>query len=363
MNLNYSEEQTMLREQIQKFCESEYDFYKREDIVKSDSDFDPNVWKLFADQGWLSMPFSEDAGGLGFGAIELSILFEEFGKSLVIEPYLATVVLSGSILDKSSYESKNQIIEQICSGEMHVSFAYAEVNKSYDYSSPNTTLDSGNCLNGTKTLVLNGANAQKLIVSCSKGDELTLVILDSNTKGVSINSFSTIDGQSCSEISFENVQLDSLNIIATADEAKRLIDESINLATLCVSAEAVGCMESCYLKTLEYTKGREQFGQPISNFQVLQHRMVDMFIESELAKSLLIKAMLEVNNNSDDMFKHVSALKSYIGKSGKLSAKEAVQLHGGMGVSEEMMIGHYLKKMISIDALFGNADYHLKKMS
>ena len=246
---------------------------------------------------------------------------------------------------------------------MHVSFAYAEVNKSYDYSSPNTTLDSGNCLNGTKTLVLNGANAQKLIVSCSKGDELTLVILDSNTKGVSINSFSTIDGQSCSEISFENVQLDSLNIIATADEAKRLIDESINLATLCVSAEAVGCMESCYLKTLEYTKGREQFGQPISNFQVLQHRMVDMFIESELAKSLLIKAMLEVNNNSDDMFKHVSALKPYIGKSGKLSAKEAVQLHGGMGVSEEMMIGHYLKKMISIDALFGNADYHLKKMS
>ena len=173
------------------------------------------------------MPFSEDAGGLGFGAIELSILFEEFGKSLVIEPYLATVVLSGSILDKSSYESKNQIIEQICSGEMHVSFAYAEVNKSYDYSSPNTTLDSGNCLNGTKTLVLNGANAQKLIVSCSKGDELTLVILDSNTKGVSINSFSTIDGQSCSEISFENVQLDSLNIIATADEAKRLIDLSL----------------------------------------------------------------------------------------------------------------------------------------
>ena len=118
-----------------------------------------------------------------------------------------------------------------------------------------------------------------------------------------------------------------------------------------------------YHKTLEYTKGREQFGQPISSFQVLQHRMVDMFIESELAKSLLIKAMLEVNNQSDEMYKHVSALKSYIGKYGKLSAKEAVQLHGGMGVSEEMMIGHYLKKMISIDALFGNADYHLKKFA
>ena len=122
-------------------------------------------------------------------------------------------------------------------------------------------------------------------------------------------------------------------------------------------------MESCYHKTLEYTKGREQFGQPISSFQVLQHRMVDMFIESELAKSLLIKAMLEVNNRSDEMYKHVSALKSYVGKSGKMSAKDAVQLHGGMGVSEELMIGHYLKKMISIDALFGNADYHLKTFS
>ena len=363
MNLNYNEEQTMLREQIQKFCESEYDFYKREDIVKSSNDFDPNVWKLFADQGWLSMPFSEDSGGLGFGAIELSILFEEFGKALVIEPYLATVVLSGTLIDKSSYSNKKDIIDKICQGEKHISLAYAEVDKSYDYLTPNTSLDSDNILNGAKTLVLNASNADNLIVTCKKDNELNLVIMDSNIEGVSINSYSTVDGQSCSEISFENVKLDASNILSSGDEAESLIKETINLATLCISAEAVGLMESCYHKTLEYTKGREQFGQPISNFQVLQHRMVDMFIESELAKSLLIKAMLEVNNGSEEMYKHVSALKSYIGKSGKLSAKEAVQLHGGMGVSEELMIGHYLKKMISIDALFGNADYHLKTFS
>ena len=363
MNLNYNEEQTMLREQIQKFCESEYDFYKREDIVKSSNDFDPNVWKLFADQGWLSMPFSEDSGGLGFGAIELSILFEEFGKALVIEPYLATVVLSGTLIDKSSYSNKKDIIDKICQGEKHISLAYAEVDKSYDYLTPNTSLDSNNILNGAKTLVLNASNADNLIVTCKKDNELNLVIMDSSIDGISINSYSTIDGQSCSEISFENVKLDASNILSSGDEAESLIKETINLATLCISAEAVGLMESCYHKTLEYTKGREQFGQPISNFQVLQHRMVDMFIESELAKSLLIKAMLEVNNGSDEMYKHVSALKSYIGKSGKLSAKEAVQLHGGMGVSEELMIGHYLKKMISIDALFGNADYHLKTFS
>ena len=363
MNLDYNDEQNMLREQIQKFCESEYDFYKREEIVKSSNDFDENVWNLFAEQGWLSMPFSEQSGGLGFGPIELSILFEEFGKALVIEPYLSTVVLSGTLLDKSTFSEKNDLIEKICTGSIHISLAYAEVDNGYDYLNPSTTLDSKFVLNGTKTLVLNGSNAEKIIVTCTNDDTLNIVVLDANTPGVSINSFSTVDGQSCSEISFENVKLGKSNIISTGNDAKNLLKETINLATLCICAEAVGCMESCYHKTLEYTKGREQFGQPISGFQVLQHRMVDMFIESELAKSLLIKAMLEVNNRSDEMYKHVSALKSYVGKSGKLSAKEAVQLHGGMGVSEEMMIGHYLKKMISIDALFGNADYHLKTFS
>ncbi len=363
MNLDYNDEQNMLREQIQKFCESEYDFYKREKIVKSSNDFDENVWNLFAEQGWLSMPFSEQSGGLGFGPIELSILFEEFGKALVIEPYLSTVVLSGTLLDKSIFSEKNDLIEKICTGSIHISLAYAEVDNGYDYLNPSTTLDSKFVLNGTKTLVLNGSNAEKIIVTCTNDDTLNIVVLDANTPGVSINSFSTVDGQSCSEISFENVKLDKSNIISTGNDAENLLKETINLATLCICAEAVGCMESCYHKTLEYTKGREQFGQPISGFQVLQHRMVDMFIESELAKSLLIKAMLEVNNRSDEMYKHVSALKSYVGKSGKLSAKEAVQLHGGMGVSEEMMIGHYLKKMISIDALFGNADYHLKTFS
>ena len=363
MNLDYNDEQNMLREQIQKFCESEYDFYKREEIVKSSNDFDENVWNLFAEQGWLSMPFSEQSGGLGFGPIELSILFEEFGKALVIEPYLSTVVLSGTLLDKSTFSEKNDLIEKICTGSIHISLAYAEVDNGYDYLNPSTTLDSKFVLNGTKTLVLNGSNAEKIIVTCTNDDALNIVVLDANTPGVSINSFSTVDGQSCSEISFENVKLDKSNIISTGNDAENLLKETINLATLCICAEAVGCMESCYHKTLEYTKGREQFGQPISGFQVLQHRMVDMFIESELAKSLLIKAMLEVNNRSDEMYKHVSALKSYVGKSGKLSAKEAVQLHGGMGVSEEMMIGHYLKKMISIDALFGNADYHLKTFS
>ena len=363
MNLSYTEEQVMLREQIQKFCETEYDFYKREEVVKSENDFDANAWSLFAEQGWLSMPFSEESGGFGFGPIELSILFEEFGKSLVIEPYLSNIVLAGSILDKSNFDGKVELIENICSGSMHISLAYAEASHSYEYLKPDTNVSDDNKLNGTKTLVLNGKNASKLIVSCVKNGQFSLVLVDKSAEGVSFNSFKTIDEKTCSEFTFENVSIQDSDVIVTGNEAKNLIKETINLATLCISAEAVGCMVSCYHKTVQYTKEREQFDQPISNFQVLQHRMVDMFIDSELAKSLLFKAMLEVDADSEDKYKHVSALKAHVGKFGKLSAQNAVQLHGGMGVSEEMMIGHYLKKMVAIDAMFGNADFHLKAFS
>ena len=250
MNLSYTEEQVMLREQIQKFCETEYDFYKREEVVKSDKDFDENAWSLFAEQGWLSMPFSEESGGFGFGPIELSILFEEFGKSLVIEPYLSNVVLAGSILDKSNFEGKVELIEGICSGSSHLSLAYVEAAHSYEYLMPDTNVSEDNKLNGAKTLVLNGKNASKLIVSCVKNDEFSLVLVDTTAKGVSFNTFKTIDEKTCAEFSFENVSIEDTDIIASGDEAKNLLIETLNLATLCVSAEAVGCMISCYQKKI-----------------------------------------------------------------------------------------------------------------
>jgi len=363
MNLNFSDEQVMLRDQLQKFCEAEYDFYKREEILKSNKDFDENVWSLFAEQGWLSIPFSEESGGFGFGPIETSILFEEFGKALVLEPYLANVILSGSLLDKSNFKDKVSLIEGIATGESHISLAYAESNNSlYDYDNLKTNLKEST-LNGVKTLVLNGNNANKFIVLASSDDGPILVIVDSDADGVSIKAMQTIDGQSCAEVSFDNVSVVDESIIASGDDAKKLFDDVINFACLCVSAEAVGCMTACYEKTVQYTKEREQFDQPISNFQVLQHRMVDMFIESEICRSLLFKAMLETDANLETKYKSVSALKAQIGKSGKFSAEQAVQLHGGMGVSEEMMIGHYLKKLIYIDALFGNSDYHIEKYS
>jgi alkylation response protein AidB-like acyl-CoA dehydrogenase len=269
-------------------------------------------------------------------------------------------------LDKSSYDGRADLIESITSGASHISLAYLEEGSKNNPAFANTTIanSAGSLtLNGTKTLVLNGGNASKLIVSAMMDDELVLAIVDADEEGLSKITYPTIDAQSCAEISFENVQLDNAAIISKGSESIDLLNNAINIATLCISAESIGCMTACYVKTVEYTKSREQFGQPISNFQVLQHKMVDMFIESEVCKSLLFKAMLECESNEDTKNKSVSALKAQIGLSGKLVAQDAVQLHGGMGVSDEMSIGHYLKKLIAVDALFGNSNYHLNKYS
>ena len=275
MNLNFSDEQNLLREQIQKFCNSDYDFYDRENFINTESGFDPEKWKLFAEQGWLAMPFSSESGGFDFGPIEVSILFEEFGKFLVLEPYLSNVVLSGYILDNSSFDKKNDFISKLISGEEQISLAYMEQNRNYEFKDITCLLEGTDSLtlNGTKNLVLNGSNADHYLVTVNHNDVTTIVLVSKDTDGLSINNFKTVDDRRISQLNFENVGINADQIVATGDEAEQLIKDAINYGTLCVSAEAVGCMESCYLKTVEYTKSREQFGQPISNFQVLQHKI------------------------------------------------------------------------------------------
>ena len=240
-----------------------------------------------------------------------------------------------------------------------------EQNRNYDFNDITCLLEGTDSLtlNGTKNLVLNGSNADHYLVTVNHNDVTTIVLVSKDTDGLSINNFKTVDDRRISQLNFENVGINADQIVATGDEAEQLIKDAINYGTLCVSAEAVGCMESCYLKTVEYTKSREQFGQPISNFQVLQHKMVDMFIEAELCKSLLYKSMIDMHENNDSKYRSVSALKSQVGLSGKKVGEDAVQLHGGMGVSEEMSIGHYLKRFISIDSQFGNSHFHLKKFN
>ena len=359
MNLNYSDEQLMLQDQIAKFCSSDYPFDKREKIIEDNFGHSPEIWNQFAELGWLALPFSEKNGGLDFGPIELSILFEEFGKALMVEPYLSTVVMSGYLLDNSSVNC-SELIEQIISGAVHVSTAYAEPASGYAYESPQTQLTNG-LLNGSKSIVFNGKYAQHFIVTAMDGSNLKIALVDASAEGVSINSFRTFDGQTCSDVTFENVSVSDEAMLYVGEDAINALNNMIKYATLCVSAEAVGCMSEALKKTVEYTKERQQFGVPISSFQVLQHRMVEMFMEAEISKSLLVKTMLQINSNDEEAAKTLSSLKAQVGKSGKFVGQEAVQLHGGMGVSNEMSIGHYLKRMTSIDSQFGNRSYHVKK--
>ena len=364
MNLNYSDEQNMLREQVLKFCETNYDFIDREKILETEAGYSQDNWKQFADLGWLAVPFKEENGGFNFGPIELTVLFEEFGKALVVEPYLSSVVMSGTILESSNHSNKSSIIEKIISGDHHVSVAYAEPNIGYNFFDCITSLSTigdNLSLNGTKSLVLNGGNADQFIVLAKQESSSVLILVDSDVDGLSVQSFKTIDGQTCAELSFENISIDSESILASGDEAEAIFNKMINMSILCISAEAVGAMNASYMKTVQYTKEREQFSQPISNFQVLQHRMVDMFIETELTKSLLIKATLQLDSNDPEAGNTISALKVQVGKAGRLVGQHAVQLHGGMGVSNEMSIGHYLKRFTAIDSMFGNTQHHINK--
>ena len=364
MNLNYSDEQNMLREQVLKFCETNYDFIDREKILETEAGYSQDNWKQFADLGWLAVPFKEENGGFNFGPIELTVLFEEFGKALVVEPYLSSVVMSGTILESSNHSNKSSIIEKIIAGEHQISVAYAEPNIGYNFFDCITSLSNSSdnlSLNGTKSLVLNGGNADQFIVLANQEGSSVLILVDSDVDGLSVQSFKTIDGQTCAELSFENISIDSESILASGDEAEAIFNKMINMSILCISAEAVGAMNASYMKTVQYTKEREQFSQPISNFQVLQHRMVDMFIETELTKSLLIKATLQLDSNDPEAGNTISALKVQVGKAGRLVGQHAVQLHGGMGVSNEMSIGHYLKRFTAIDSMFGNTQYHINK--
>ena len=362
MDLEFSDEQNMLRDAVSKFCETEYTFDKREKIVESNLGHSPDLWKQFAELGWLGMPFSEKNGGYDAGPIELSIIFEEFGKHLIVEPYLSNIVMSGSLLESTDTDVSRELINNIISGNKQVSVAFSEPDNGYKFHDISCSV-ADNKINGTKSIVLNAEFADKFIVYLKNENNNGLYLVDADTPGLSINSFNTIDGSNCGDLHFEDVSTENTVVLLSGDDATQAIDKMLDLSILCICAEAIGGMFTSYTKTVQYTKEREQFGQPISNFQVLQHRMVEMFMETEIAKSLLMKAMMQLDANDKESSKTISALKAQVGKASRIVGQEAVQLHGGMGVSNEMSIGHYLKKFTAIDSMFGNRIFHLKRFT
>jgi pimeloyl-CoA dehydrogenase small subunit len=373
MDFSFTEEQTLLRNSVQKFVQNDYSFDARRAIIKSETGWKKENWAKFAELGLLAAPFSEEQGGLGGGPIETMIIMEEFGRGLVVEPFLGTVVLGGGFLRHGASKAQQEkYIPEIIEGKRVIAFAFAEPQGRYNLADLTVTAKksgAGYTLNGHKAVVVGAPWADTLIVTArtaggqrdAKG--VSVFIVDKKTKGVSCRDYPTVDGLRASEVTFENVAVGADAVIGQVDNGLPLVERVVDEGIAALSAEAIGAMKVLNDATVEYCKTRKQFGVPIGKFQVLQHRMVDMFMNYEQSVSITYMVTLKLDGSDEERRKAASAAKVQIGKAGRFIGQQAVQLHGGMGMTDELNVGHYFKRLTMIDTMFGNVDHHLKRYS
>ncbi len=371
MDFNFTEEQGMIRDSLARLIREKYDFETRTGIVNSDAGWSPEMWAQFAELGLLMAPFSEDDGGLGGGPIDSMIIMEEFGKGLVVEPFIPSVVCGGGFLKHGgSAAQKEEHLAAIMGAESTFAFAYAEPRGRYNLADLETTAKkdgAGYVLNGHKAVVIGAPWADKLVVTArTSGDRrdeggISVFIVDKGAKGVTTRDYPTVDGRRASEVYFENVSVGADALIGEADNGLGLIEQVVDEAISATCAEAMGAMGVAHAMTVEYSRQRKQFGTPIGKFQVLQHRMVDMFMEHEQSISMTYMATLKLDEDAVTRQKAASAAKVRIGQAGRFVGQEAIQIHGGMGMTDELAVGHYFKRLTMIDSEFGNVDHHLRR--
>ncbi len=373
MDFTLNDEQSMLDDSVAKFLANDYDFDTRQGYAASTTGFSPEVWRQFAELGWTAVPFSEADGGLGYGPVETMLIMRHFGRGLVVEPYLANVVLAGGALARTGdTEQKSRWLEPLIAGELQTALAHTEPQSRYRLTDVATTAtqdgDDAYVLSGSKGVVLNGGNAELLLVSArTSGGQfddtgVSLFAVPRDADGVTVRRYATVDGHTAAEVGLDAVRVSRDRLLGEPGAAGAALAAVFGDAILAVSAEAVGIMQILTEKTVEYSKSRVQFGVPIGSFQALQHRMVDMLTACEQSYSLLLWAtMLAADGGDTD--RAVSSIKYQIGTAGKLVGQEAVQLHGGMGVTWELDIAHYFKRLTAIGQLFGNADHHLDRLA
>lgn len=370
MNFSMTEEQVMLKDSVGKFLQDTYSAEHREKLLKDPQGYSSANWKTFADLGWLTVPFSEEVGGFGGNISDVTVIMEEFGGALVIEPYWSGVVLAGQLLARSNNNGlKENVLPKLMAGEQQLTFAWQEAQSILPLNHVvATAVKEGDSylLNGEKSVVLNARADAILIAARSSGDVdseqgISLFLVDANDPALQRDVYRLMDGQLAMNIRFDNLRVSADKMLCDEGEAFPLISDVVSEALVALCAEAVGAMDHLYKATAEYCRTREQFGVAIGKFQALQHRMVDMFMATEQCRSLLIRAQCSVLDGSDESQKDVAALKAMVGKYGRQVAEEAVQLHGGMGMTNEMPIGIYLKRLMMIDSYLGNKDYHRRK--
>ena len=364
MDFNYTDEQNALRDTLSRFIAKDYPFEARRALAKSADGFSRDHWKQFAELGLLALPFPEDFGGMNGNAVDTMLVMEAFGRGLVLEPYLATVVVAGHLIrDAGSAAQKEALLPSIASGELMLALAHYERGARYEVSRVDTAAKAdggGWTLSGAKGVVLGGGAADKLLVSAGTGKGISLFLVDAKAPGVAVRSYMTQDGARAAEVRLDNVSVGADAIVGAQDGALPAIERALDYGIAAMCAESVGIMAALDEATLEYLKTRKQFGQPIGRFQALQHRMVDMVIATEQARSMAMMAAVKADStDAAERRRALSAARAYIGQQARFVGQQAVQLHGGMGVVDELNVSHWFKRLTMINATFGDVDHHL----
>jgi pimeloyl-CoA dehydrogenase small subunit len=374
MNFDLTEEQQLLKDSVTRLLADRYGFENRKTFQASADGWSRELWSQYAEIGLLGVAFTEADGGFGGGPVETMLIEEAFGGSLALEPYLATIVLAGGLIRRGGdAEQRAALIPAIASGELLLALAHSERQSGHDLFDVGASADRDGesyVLNGEKGLVLHGDCADKLIVSARKEGArrdkagIGLFLVDAKAEGVTRRGYPTQDGMRAAEVTLANVRVAAKDELSAGEDPFPLIERVVDEAIAATSAEAVGAMSEALDMTVDYLKTRKQFGVPIGSFQALQHRASDMVVALEQARSMMMLAtMMASEDNGRERAKAISAAKVQIGRSARFIGQQSIQLHGGIGMTMEYKLGHLFKRLTMIDVLFGDADYHLEKLS
>ena len=370
MDFNFTQEQQQFADALRRWVDKDYGFETRKKIVHSEAGVSDEAWATLVELGMTALPVPEEQGGFNGTAIDMMVVMQEMGRGLVIEPYLATVIGTEFLKRAGGQES---LLEQVAGGEAKLASALGEKQSRYELFDVAVTAKAdggGYVLNGTKSVVIHGAQADHLIVSARTGgaqrdtDGISLFVVPADAAGVTRRDYRTIDCQHAADVTFDNVKLPASALLGKAGAGWAILDAVSDYAIALLCAEAVGAMEALNGATLEYLKTRQQFGVPLGKFQALQHRMADMYMEMEQARSMATLVAVKVSSDDDNERRRIaSAAKARVGQAMKYVGQQAVQLHGGMGVTDELPAAHHFKRLTMIEASFGDTDHHLARFA
>jgi pimeloyl-CoA dehydrogenase small subunit len=374
MDFEPSDDQRLLVESVSRMLRDTYDFTRRKSYMALPEGYSPAVWDQFAELGLLGLPFAEEYGGFGGGAQEVMLVMQAFGRALVLEPYFPTVVLGGTVVNLAgSAAQKQAILPAIAEGGLKLAFAHSERQARYDLTDVVTAAKrsgGGWVLDGSKTVVSHGEAADKLVVSARTGGErydedgITLFLVDAGASGVARRGYVSRDDTRAADISLSNVSVPDADVLGEVGGGLPVLRRVIEAGIAATAGETVGAMEAMNEMTLEYAKTRVQFGQPIGSYQVVQHRLADMFMAQEQGRSMAMLATMSIDNPDDAArSRDIALAKVGVGQAGRYVSQSAVQVHGGIGMTEEYAVGHYFRRCMVIERLFGDPAYYLAKLA